>query len=161
VSTFSVSIATNDQSSESGKLVTTEEVIIVSIVLIIWIAVILLFVRKWGKIRELEPYTPTFDRNASFSIPPPAPLSAMSKKACSESRDTLTSNSPQRRQQSDSQSDRFMLTMPGNGHRRTSASSPDVRFTHAKRTFPPHLPRLTERFSEDSEVIEQESLNAV
>lgn len=67
-------------SSPTGTtiIIKTEEVVIVALVLTIWIGVILLFIRKWGKIRGLEPYTPTFEhRNSSSNhstaimIPPP------------------------------------------------------------------------------------------
>jgi len=51
--------------STHANLVKPEEVVIVVFVLLIWIGVIALFVRKWGKIRGLEPYTPSFDRNNS------------------------------------------------------------------------------------------------
>lgn len=143
--------------TERDQLVTTEEAVIVGIVLVIWVGVILLFVRKWGKIRGLEPYTPTFDRNASFSIPPPIPLSSVMKKTCSESRDTLASNS-HKVKPGDSQSERLMLTIPGHisSRSRTCFSSPDVRFTHSRRTLPlQRLPRLSERPSEDKESVEQ------
>ena len=61
--------------SYSNSLVKPEEAVIVVIVLLIWIGVILLFIRKWGKIRGLEPYTPTFDRNNSTTMPlTPSPV---------------------------------------------------------------------------------------
>lgn len=133
------------------------------IVLVIWIGVILLFVRKWGKIRGLEPYTPTFDRNASFSIPPPIPLSSIMKKTCSESRDTLASNS-HKAKPSDSQSERLMLSIPGHisSRSRTCVSSPDIRFTNSKRTFlQQRLPQLQERQSEEKESVEQETESGI
>jgi hypothetical protein len=61
----------------STALVKPEEVIIVALVLLIWIGVILLFIRKWGKIRGLEPYTPNFDRNNSTSTMLPSTSSQL------------------------------------------------------------------------------------
>ncbi|XP_067139163.1 uncharacterized protein [Centruroides vittatus] len=43
-----------------------EEIVIVTIVLIMWMAVIFLFFSKWGKIRMLEPHQPQY-RSQSFS----------------------------------------------------------------------------------------------
>ena len=108
------------------QLVTTEEIVIILIVMLIWIAVITLFVRKWGKIRSMEPFTPTFDQSASFSIPPPTPLSAIVKKNCSVSRDTIISS----HNNTDSlTSEKFTIHMPVGRvrPRAASASSPDVR----------------------------------
>lgn len=42
------------------SLVTNDEVIIVTGVLIFWFLVIALFINKWGKIRMLEPYQPQY-----------------------------------------------------------------------------------------------------
>ena len=81
-----------------------EEIIIVVLVLLIWVGVILLFVRKWGKIRGLEPYTPTFDRNNSttstimpltktssqLAISDPPPFSSFSRTH-RDSNDTIKS----------------------------------------------------------------------
>ncbi|XP_022249719.1 uncharacterized protein LOC111087422 [Limulus polyphemus] len=37
-----------------------EEIVIVVLVLVVWVAVILVFFNKWGKIRMLEPYQPDY-----------------------------------------------------------------------------------------------------
>ena len=88
----------------SNLLVKPEEIIIVVLVLLIWIGVILLFVRKWGKIRGLEPYTPSFDRNNSttsammpltstssqLGIPDQPPFSSFSRSH-RDSKDTIKS----------------------------------------------------------------------
>lgn len=81
-----------------------EEIAIVVLVLLIWVGVIFLFVRKWGKIRGLEPYTPSFDRNNSTSpmlpltanssqlvIPDSAPLSSFTRKQGSNNREAIKS----------------------------------------------------------------------
>lgn len=41
-------------------IVRPEEVILVTLALVIWIAAIALFFNRWGKIRMLEPYQPKF-----------------------------------------------------------------------------------------------------
>ncbi len=42
-------------------MVRPEEALIVIFVLILWIGAIGLFVHRWGKIRNCEPYTPKFE----------------------------------------------------------------------------------------------------
>lgn len=46
-----------------------EEAVIIIIVMTIWVGVILLFIRKWGKIRGTEPYTPAFERTLTSTLP--------------------------------------------------------------------------------------------
>lgn len=46
------------------ELVRPEEVAIVVFILLGWIAIIFLFIHKWGKIRGLEPYTPSYERTS-------------------------------------------------------------------------------------------------
>lgn len=49
------------QASTVGLVtVREEEIVIVAIVLAFWVAVILVFFNKWGKIRMLEPYQPQY-----------------------------------------------------------------------------------------------------
>ncbi|XP_055371007.1 uncharacterized protein LOC129605339 [Condylostylus longicornis] len=43
-------------------IVRTEEVLIVSFVLLMWMGAIMLFFNRWGKIRMLEPYQPKFEQ---------------------------------------------------------------------------------------------------
>ena len=52
-----------------SSLVKPEEAVIVGFVLIVWIGVIFLFIRKWGKIRGSEPYTPAFERTLASTLP--------------------------------------------------------------------------------------------
>ncbi|CAN8006992.1 unnamed protein product, partial [Ixodes hexagonus] len=66
-------------SSSSRPVVRDEEIVIVVLVLTVWVAVILLFFNKWGKIRMLEPYQPQYQREPQFSTssslgPPPVLL---------------------------------------------------------------------------------------
>ena len=42
-------------------LVRTEELSIVIVVLLLWLAAIALFINRWGKIRQMEPYHPYFE----------------------------------------------------------------------------------------------------
>ncbi|CAN7976014.1 unnamed protein product [Ixodes persulcatus] len=65
--------------SSSRPVVRDEEIVIVVLVLMVWVAVILLFFNKWGKIRMLEPYQPQYQREPQFSTssslgPPPVLL---------------------------------------------------------------------------------------
>lgn len=46
-------------------VVRDEEIVIVVLVLSVWLAVILLFFNKWGKIRMLEPYQPQYQEPES------------------------------------------------------------------------------------------------
>ena len=48
-------------SSASAAVVRAEEVGIVVVVLILWVAAIALFINRWGKIRQMEPYQPYFE----------------------------------------------------------------------------------------------------
>lgn len=50
-------------------VVRTEEVLIVVLVLILWVAAIALFFNRWGKIRMLEPYQPKFQQQHRTSCP--------------------------------------------------------------------------------------------
>ncbi|XP_013791053.2 uncharacterized protein LOC106474903 [Limulus polyphemus] len=49
-----------------------EEIVIVVLVLVVWVAVILLFFNKWGKIRMLEPYQPEY-RSPPYNSTIPKP----------------------------------------------------------------------------------------
>ncbi|KAF7994550.1 hypothetical protein HCN44_004022 [Aphidius gifuensis] len=49
--------------AKAGSVVVrTEEALIVTLVLLLWVAAIALFFNRWGKIRMLEPYQPKFER---------------------------------------------------------------------------------------------------
>lgn len=50
-------------------IVRAEEVLIVSLVLILWVGAIALFFNRWGKIRMLEPYQPKFQQQHRSSCP--------------------------------------------------------------------------------------------
>ncbi|XP_057664116.1 uncharacterized protein LOC130898680 isoform X2 [Diorhabda carinulata] len=56
-------------------VVRVEEVLLVALVLIIWVAAIALFFNRWGKIRMLEPYQPKFHQQPHRPSCPLAPLS--------------------------------------------------------------------------------------
>ncbi|XP_023016591.1 uncharacterized protein isoform X2 [Leptinotarsa decemlineata] len=56
-------------------IVRVEEVLLVVLVLIIWVAAIALFINRWGKIRMLEPYQPKFHQQPHRPSCPLAPLS--------------------------------------------------------------------------------------
>lgn len=58
-------------------VVRDEEIVIVVLVLSVWLAVILLFFNKWGKIRMLEPYQPQYQE-------PPSPPVLQVKSAVLE-----------------------------------------------------------------------------
>ncbi|XP_064538868.1 uncharacterized protein LOC135428709 [Drosophila montana] len=64
-------VATNGTKPETGPkiIVRTEEVLIVGLVLILWVAAIMLFFNRWGKIRMLEPYQPKFQQQHRSSCP--------------------------------------------------------------------------------------------
>ncbi|KAH7954735.1 hypothetical protein HPB49_021371 [Dermacentor silvarum] len=51
-------------------VVRDEEIVIVVLVLSVWLAVILLFFNKWGKIRMLEPYQPQYHEQLEPDSPP-------------------------------------------------------------------------------------------
>lgn len=56
--------------SEGPKIIVrAEEVLIVVLVLILWVAAIALFFNRWGKIRMLEPYQPKFQQAHRSSCP--------------------------------------------------------------------------------------------
>lgn len=57
-------------------VVRAEEVLIVVLVLLLWVAAIALFFNRWGKIRMLEPYQPKFQQQQrqSCAIVDPNPL---------------------------------------------------------------------------------------
>lgn len=46
-------------------IIRTEEILIVSLVMMLWAGAIALFFNRWGKIRMLEPYQPKFQQNRS------------------------------------------------------------------------------------------------
>ncbi|XP_026469607.1 uncharacterized protein LOC113373530 [Ctenocephalides felis] len=50
-------------------VVRAEEILIVLLVLILWVAAIALFFNRWGKIRMLEPYQPKFQQQHRSSCP--------------------------------------------------------------------------------------------
>ncbi|XP_045473381.1 uncharacterized protein LOC123679881 isoform X2 [Harmonia axyridis] len=56
-------------------VVRVEEVVLVALVLLIWVAAIALFINRWGKIRMLEPYQPKFHQQPHRPSCPLAPLS--------------------------------------------------------------------------------------
>lgn len=51
----------NENSSQPSSLIKTEEIIILTIIFSIWIGIIILFFKQWGKIRLLEPYHPSYE----------------------------------------------------------------------------------------------------
>ncbi|TRY70934.1 hypothetical protein TCAL_08261 [Tigriopus californicus] len=52
----------------SGTLVRTEELAIVMVVLLLWVAAIALFINRWGKIRLMEPYNPYFEPVSTLDV---------------------------------------------------------------------------------------------
>ncbi|CAG9819205.1 unnamed protein product [Phaedon cochleariae] len=56
-------------------VVRVEEILLVALVLVIWVAAIALFFNRWGKIRMLEPYQPKFCQQPHRPSCPLAPLS--------------------------------------------------------------------------------------
>ncbi|XP_018313136.1 uncharacterized protein [Mycetomoellerius zeteki] len=69
--------------AETGAVVVrAEEVLIVVLVLVLWVAAIALFFNRWGKIRMLEPYQPKFQQQhrQSCTIIDPSPLQHRSSK---------------------------------------------------------------------------------
>jgi hypothetical protein len=46
--------------SDIKQTVRPEEIVIVILILILWVGAIILFVRRWGKIRMLVPYQPRY-----------------------------------------------------------------------------------------------------
>ncbi|KAL0268001.1 UNVERIFIED_CONTAM: hypothetical protein PYX00_010103 [Menopon gallinae] len=63
------SFANSTGSPQTKIIVRTEEVVIVTLVLVLWIAAIALFFNRWGKIRMLEPYQPKFIQQHRPSCP--------------------------------------------------------------------------------------------
>ncbi|KAL1487985.1 hypothetical protein ABEB36_015365 [Hypothenemus hampei] len=63
--------------NENSQLITVrvEEVVLVSLVLLLWIGAIALFFNRWGKIRMLEPYQPKFYQQPHRPSCPLVPLS--------------------------------------------------------------------------------------
>ena len=59
----------------SGTKVQAEEVGIVLVVLLLWAAAIALFINRWGKIRQMEPYHPYVEETEAPSQQPPNPAS--------------------------------------------------------------------------------------
>lgn len=60
--TFLPSVSWKNSWKAGNKIVVRpEEALIVITVLLLWIGAILLFVRRWGKIRNCEPYAPKFE----------------------------------------------------------------------------------------------------
>ncbi|XP_022920237.1 uncharacterized protein [Onthophagus taurus] len=57
-------------------IVRAEEVLLVVLVLMIWVAAIALFFNRWGQIRTLEPYQPKFQQSHHRTSCPLAPLSS-------------------------------------------------------------------------------------
>lgn len=55
--------------SASKIVVRPEEAVIVILVLFLWACAIGLFVHRWGKIRNCEPYTPKFEEDIGASCP--------------------------------------------------------------------------------------------
>ncbi|XP_044753964.1 uncharacterized protein LOC123313243 isoform X2 [Coccinella septempunctata] len=66
-------IYTYEESTE--LVIRVEEVVLVGLVLLIWVAAIALFINRWGKIRMLEPYQPKFHQQPHRASCPLAPLS--------------------------------------------------------------------------------------
>ncbi|XP_012260759.2 uncharacterized protein LOC105688786 isoform X2 [Athalia rosae] len=69
--------------AETELVVRTEEALIVIVVLVLWVAAIVLFFNRWGKIRMLEPYQPKFTQQhrQSCAMIDPNPLQ---HRACSK-----------------------------------------------------------------------------
>lgn len=59
-------------------IVRAEEILLVVLVLVIWVAAIALFFNRWGKIRMLEPYQPKFQQNHRASCPLSPPTTQVS-----------------------------------------------------------------------------------
>lgn len=56
----------------------TEEILIVSLVLVLWVGAIVLFFNRWGKIRMLEPYQPKFQHQQHRSSCPLVDIESLS-----------------------------------------------------------------------------------
>lgn len=59
-------------------IVRAEEILLVVLVLVIWVAAIALFFNRWGKIRMLEPYQPKFQQSHRASCPLSPPTTQVS-----------------------------------------------------------------------------------
>lgn len=59
-------------------VVRAEEILLVALVLVIWVAAIALFFNRWGKIRMLEPYQPKFQQSHRASCPLSPPTTQVS-----------------------------------------------------------------------------------
>lgn len=59
-------------------IVRAEEILLVALVLVIWVAAIALFFNRWGKIRMLEPYQPKFQQSHRASCPLSPPTTQVS-----------------------------------------------------------------------------------
>ncbi|GLV32420.1 uncharacterized protein CBL_00871 [Carabus blaptoides fortunei] len=57
------------EESPAEVIVRAEEILLVVLVLMIWVAAIALFFNRWGKIRMLEPYQPKFQQQHRTSCP--------------------------------------------------------------------------------------------
>ncbi|CAO1304965.1 unnamed protein product, partial [Diamesa tonsa] len=73
---FNIGLQTTDNGNQSSNLTARElpmirgvEVGIVLVVLIVWAGAIALFFNRWGKIRMLLPYQPTYKQEQSFKVP--------------------------------------------------------------------------------------------
>ena len=74
--TFSANLTSRGLVRTSGTKVQAEEVGIVLVVLLLWAAAIALFINRWGKIRQMEPYHPYVEETeAPVSQQPPNPAS--------------------------------------------------------------------------------------
>ncbi|KAK9701378.1 protein of unknown function (DUF4808) [Popillia japonica] len=60
---------------EPELIVRAEEILLVVLVLMIWVAAITMFFNRWGQIRTLEPYQPKFQQNHHRTSCPLVPLS--------------------------------------------------------------------------------------
>ena len=73
---FSANLTSRGLVRTSGTKVQAEEVGIVLVVLLLWAAAIALFINRWGKIRQMEPYHPYVEETeAPVSQQPPNPAS--------------------------------------------------------------------------------------
>ncbi|KAI1285390.1 hypothetical protein HDE_12130 [Halotydeus destructor] len=58
--TESVKLVSVTGNGVSRVTIRTEEAVIISVIMCMWIFIILIFIKQWGKIRMLEPYQPNF-----------------------------------------------------------------------------------------------------
>ncbi len=67
---FPANLTTRGLAPTSGTNVRVEEVAIVLVVLTLWAAAIALFINRWGKIRQMEPFHPYVETQAAApSVP--------------------------------------------------------------------------------------------